>query len=123
MKVMDESALKELHDEPSRRVASVIHYLVFHANYVQLYHELRLSIEDDVGKFSELLSRAQREFIRLKEDNEHKKYIQREAWPSKDDIMAVQRHHARVGKAYLQVLLGMAAGACPRCLEERRGGE
>lgn len=119
---LDELILKELHDEPSKRIASVLHYLIFHAGYVQLYHELRLSVEDDVGKFSELLSRAQREFFRLKEDDEHKKYVLREIWPSEDDIMIVQRHHAKVGKAYLQVLLGMAAGACLRCFEERKGG-
>lgn len=121
---IDESALSELHDEASKAMASVLHYLIFHAKNVQLYHELRLSVGDDVGKFSELLSYAQRELYRLKDDEEHKSYVQNMRWPSENDIIVVQKHHAKVGKVYLQVLLGMAGGACRKCLEEKmEGGE
>jgi len=121
---IDESLLSELHDEASKAVASVLHYLIFHAKNVQLYHELRLSVGDDIGKFSELLSYAQRELYRLKDYEEHKSYVQNMRWPSENDIIAVQKHHAKVGKPYLQVLLGMAGGACRKCLEEKKeGGE
>ncbi|MEM4488613.1 MAG: hypothetical protein QXK88_07450 [Desulfurococcaceae archaeon] len=124
-KVIDDSMLSELHDEASKAIASVLHYLIFHAKNVQLYHELRLSVGDDVSKFSELLSYAQREFYKLKDDEEHKSYIRSMRWPSENDVMVVQKHHAKVGKAYLQVLLGMASGACKKCLEEKKeeGGE
>ncbi|MEM1674844.1 MAG: hypothetical protein QXI56_08250 [Candidatus Bathyarchaeia archaeon] len=121
-KVIDDSTLSELHDEASRAVASVLHYLIFHAKNVQLYHELRLSVGDDVGKFSELLSYAQRELYKLKDDEEHRSYIRNMRWPSENDMMIVQKHHAKVGKTYLQVLLGMASGACRRCLEEKKEG-
>lgn len=122
---MKEDEVKMLQDESTLRVARVLHYLIFHVGNVQLYHELRLSIGDDVGKFSELISRAQREFLRLKGEPEHKEYVGDLVWPELEDIKNVQRHHAMHGKAYIQLLLGMAAGACRRCFDERKslGGE
>ncbi|MCR8453606.1 MAG: hypothetical protein NDP13_01280 [Crenarchaeota archaeon] len=122
MSVIDESTLSELHDEASSTIARVLHYLIFHAKNVQLYHELRLSVGNDVGKFSELLSYAQRELYKLKDDEEHGPYVRNIRWPSENDMMVVQKHHAKFGKAYLQVLLGMVSGACKKCREEQKGG-
>lgn len=119
---LDETTLRSLQDESTRRAASMLHYLTYHAGYVQFYHELRLSVGDDVGKLSDLLSRAQRELVRLKDDDEHKEYVSKMRWPSADDIMTVQRHHAKFGKMYVQLLLGIAAGVCSRCISEK-GGE
>ncbi|RLG81072.1 MAG: hypothetical protein DRO40_10250 [Thermoprotei archaeon] len=113
--------IEELQDGATQRIASVLHYLIYHARYVQFYHELRLGVGDDVGKLSDLIGRAQREFIRLKEDEEHREYIMKMAWPGREDIMQVQRHHEKYGKKYLQILLGMTAGVCSRCLEEKGG--
>lgn len=119
---IDEAALSELHDDASKAVASALHYLIFHAKNVQLYHELRLSVGDEVGKFSEVLSYALRELYKLKDDEEHKVYIQKIMWPDENQVRTVQRHHAKFGRRYLQVLLGMAGGVCPRCLDEIKGG-
>lgn len=115
-----------LQDESSKRIASVLHYLIFHEpRDIQLYHELRLSVGNDTGKFSEILSRAQREFLKLKDDPEHVGYVVKLMWPNPEDIMNIQRHHAKYGKTYIQLLLGIVAGVCPRCIEERHsyGGE
>ena len=120
---MKEEEIKELQDDSSRSVADVLHYLIFHARDVQLYHELRISVGDDVGKLSEIISRAQKEILRLKDDENHKDWIPRIKWPSENDIEYVQRHHVKYGRKYIQLLLGMAAGTCQRCWVEKEGGE
>jgi hypothetical protein len=119
---LKEDEIKEMQNDSSRNLADVLHYLIFHAGNVQLYHELRLSVGDDVGKFSEIISRAQREIPRLMRDEEHKSYISKMKWPNEGDIECVQKCHAKYGRKYIQVLLGMAAGTCQRCWDEKKGG-
>lgn len=122
--MMDIEKVKILQDESSKRIASILHYLIFHEpRDIQLYHELRLGTGDDIGKFSEIISRVQREFLRLKDDPKHEKYVKGIMWPSIEDIMNAQRYHALYGKTYIQLLLGMAAGVCGKCIEERYPSE
>jgi len=120
--IMKEEEIKEMQNDSSRNLADVLHYLIFHAGNVQLYHELRLSVRDDIGKFSEIISRAQREIPRLIKDENHKKYVSKMRWPNESDIEYVQRCHAKYGRKYIQILLGMAAGTCQRCWAEKEGG-
>jgi hypothetical protein len=120
---LKEEEIKEMQNDSSRNLAGVLHYLIFHARDVQLYHELRLSVGDDVGKFSEIISRAQREILRLEEDEDHKKWISKIRRPDENDIRNVQRFHAKYKKRYIQILLGLAAGVCERCLKEKEEGE
>jgi len=117
-----EAILKEVQDEATESIAGVFHYLIYHERLAQLYHELRLGVQDDVGKFSVIISRALRELYRLKDDREKGAEVQKLRWPSQKDIEKVQRHHERYGAKYLQILLGIAAGACPKCFEEKGGG-
>lgn len=116
------SELNEMHTEATRNIAIIFHYLVHHARNVQFYHELRLSVGDDVGKFSELISRAQREFLRLKDSEEHRERIKEMKWPSEKDIEEAQKLHAKFGKKYIQIMLGIAAGACKWCFKEKEKG-
>ena len=113
-----ESEIVEMQSEASARIADVLHFLIYHDKQVGLFHELRLSTTD-VGKFSDVIARSNKWVERLAREKPEAKKIM---WPSKEDIIEVQKLFAKYGQLYIRVLLGLANHFCPLCIRELRGG-
>lgn len=115
---MIEEKIAEMQSEASRKIADVLHYLIYHDRQVGLFHELRLSTTD-LGRFSDVLARANKWIGRLARENSDVRKMVR---PSKEDIIEAQKLFAKYGQQYIRILLGLASHFCSICMRDLRGG-
>jgi len=99
----------------TRRLASVLHFLIIDERLSQYYHEFRYVREGDFQSFNQLIHRALKDIDRLRREGGSKvEAMRRDAVliPSMEDISEVNSLFKQFGKKYLALLLALACSYC-----------
>ena len=99
-----------INSESTTRLANLLHFIIYDAKIVQIFHRLRLNVkENDVGSFSEIIAIALKEYYKLKEDPNLKEAAGFPP-PTEEDVRKAQNFFLQYGKPYIRVLLARASG-------------
>lgn len=110
--------LEEVIEEPATgHVASVLHYLVVHANVKQYYYELKYVRNEQ--RLMELIGRALREIDMIKGSEDHRDNLAKLLLPSKEDLAKVLELYRKFGKSFTAFLAAMIVATCKLCWAER----
>ncbi|MEM2211356.1 MAG: hypothetical protein QXK35_06105 [Nitrososphaerales archaeon] len=111
--------IEYLEKESTLRLGRLLHFIIYHARWTQIFHKLRIGVKD-LMTFSETIALITKEFSRLKNDPELSSYAKEvtKNFPTDEDIKEAQSFYEKYGKEYLQVLLARAGGFCSKCREE-----
>jgi hypothetical protein len=110
--------LEEIIKEPATdHVASMLHYLVIHANVKQYYYELKYVRNEQ--RLIELIGRALREVDMIKGSEDHRDNLAKLLLPSKEDLAKVLELYRKFGKSFTASLAAMTVATCKLCWTER----
>jgi hypothetical protein len=103
--------VEEISDPSTRRLAKLLHFVIYEGQNVQFFHRLRIGTKD-LGAFSELLALALKDYNRLRSsgDDEIKQAANFEA-PAEEDIRRAQELFSQ-DKNYVKILLARASAPC-----------
>ncbi|MBC7091873.1 MAG: hypothetical protein H5T50_08220 [Nitrososphaeria archaeon] len=104
------NSIDYINDESTRRLANLLHFIIYDAKITQIFHRLRLGVkENDIGSFSEIIAIALKDYYRLKEDANLKEAASF-SLPNEEDIKKAQNFFLQYGRNYIKVLLARASG-------------
>jgi pyruvate kinase len=110
MKVEEMSKL--IDDISTKRLAYLLHFIIYEARNAQIFHRLRISV-NDVGAFSDVIAISLKDYNKLKEDEKLKEAaLNASSTPSEEDVRNAQKFFLQYGKDYTKILLARASAPC-----------